>query len=140
MNKSRIIHIDGTDKTGKDTVRDLLVKETQGNCLVIVRSYLSQIVYSRLYDRKIDEDFFWNKMKIDFDNGVEFVVLECNLYNAERRFKEHNEKDISILDFENHRYAFKMIVEEAQSKGIKIKVFDTSYDTPADTFNKILES
>jgi thymidylate kinase len=140
MNKSRIIHIDGVDKTGKDTVRDLIVKNTAGNTLVVVRSYLSQIAYSRLYGRKIDEEFFFNKMKLDYDNGVEFVVLECNLSDADKRFKKHNETDINLIQFDEHKSMFRTVIADAWRRGIKIAILDTSTDTPDETYNKILKS
>ena len=43
----KIIHIDGPDKTGKDSIRRDVVKKSKGTSLVYVRSFLSQIVYSR---------------------------------------------------------------------------------------------
>ena len=123
---SQIIHIDGVDKTGKDTVRDTLVKKSNGNYLIYVRSFISQIAYSRLYDRKIDENFFFNRMKSDFLKGAKFFVLTCNINEATKRFKKHNEKDIQISDFETHLKMFYEVISDAKKLGIEITIIDTS--------------
>ena len=67
----RIIHIDGPDKTGKDSIRRQVVKNAKGTTLVYIRSFLSQIVYSRLYNRKINEDWF-------LQNGSWHIILVKN--------------------------------------------------------------
>ena len=53
--KEHIVILDGVDKTGKDTIKDCLVRLSNGKILVIVRSFISQIVYSRIYKRNINE-------------------------------------------------------------------------------------
>jgi len=136
---SQIIHIDGPDKTGKDTVRDIIVKQSEGNYLVVVRSYISQIVYSRLYKRKINEVFFWNKLKDEYGAGTKFFVLLCNIQTATERFKKHNEKDLHISDFEKHQNMFKEVCDEAALKGIDITRIDTSNCTPNDVVIRMQE-
>lgn len=134
---SQIIHIDGPDKTGKDTVRDMLVKKAKGNYLVYVRSYISQIVYSRLYNRKINETFFWNALIQDYSNGSKFFLLTCSEEQAAERFIKHDEKDIKITEFVKHQKAFLKFAEEAASKGITINIIDTSHITPEDSVNAL---
>ena len=53
-----IIHLDGVDKTGKDSIKTEIVILSNGRILVVARSFLSQIVYYRIYNRFIDESFF----------------------------------------------------------------------------------
>jgi|GEM_PF-2317660 len=126
---SQIIHIDGPDKTGKDTIRDILVKEAKGNYLVIVRSYISQIVYARLYNRKINETFFKSRMKHEYECGSHFFVLSCTAEVAAERFKKHDEKDMNIADFNKHIKTFYEVCEEL-SEDVHINFLDTSNFTP----------
>ena len=69
--KAEIIHIDGPDKTGKDSIRREVVKSGKGSYLVYVRSFLSQIVYGRIYNRNI------------FYCDFVFAVVREVTYNAE---------------------------------------------------------
>ena len=92
--KAEIIHIDGPDKTGKDSIRREIVKSGKGNYLVYVRSFLSQIAYSRLYNRNINEGFFfecWSHAVNILDN--KFFFIDCTYELAKERFIKHNEKD-----------------------------------------------
>jgi len=134
---SQIIHIDGPDKTGKDTVRDIVVKQAKGNYLVYVRSFISQIIYSRLYNRKIDEKFFWERLKNEYLQGAKFFVFICMVEEVEHRFKAHDEKDIHISEFEKHQEAFLNFVQEAADKGVKIHVIDTSFATPQESAREL---
>lgn len=134
---SQIIHIDGPDKTGKDTVRDMLVKSAKGNYLVYVRSYISQIVYSRLYSRKINEQFFWNALVTDYSNGAKFFILTCSEEKAAERFIKHDEKDIKITEFIKHQKAFLKFAEEAGELGVIINIIDTSNITPEESVDTL---
>ena len=125
---NNIIHLDGPDKTGKDTQRDMLVKRSEGKYLVIVRSYLSQIVYSRIYNRDINENFFWDKLMHAYHvNGEQFYVLSCTEETAKKRFIDANEKDIHINEFLKHLGMFFEVVDEANEKcGVDIKIISTN--------------
>lgn len=135
--KESIIHFDGADKTGKDTVRDLIVKESQGKYLIYVRSYISQIVYSRLNNRNIDEYFFWKRMKEDSDRGDMFFVFKCDMKVVAERFIKHNEQDLHIAEYDHHSNIFDDVVQEARRHGISIMDIDTTHDTIEQTVNKI---
>jgi len=137
MNIEKIIHFDGADKTGKDTIRDLIVKQAAGKYLIYVRSYISQIVYSRLYNRNIDEYFFWKRMKEDFDKGDRFIYFECNLDQAKDRFIEHNETDLSINDYEIHQDVFRQVINETKHHGIHIHKINTSVLSINETVEEI---
>lgn len=136
---NQIIHIDGADKTGKDTIRNILVKKSEGKYLVYVRSFISQIVYSRIYDRKINELFFWHKFRsANRVNDEKFFLLTCSVEEAKKRFIEHNEKDIHIDRFEYHQEKFLEVAAEAIYKyGIVINVIDTSLHDFDYSYNEI---
>jgi len=137
---SAIIHIDGIDKTGKDTIRDKLIKKSKGDILVIVRSYLSQILYSRIYNRDIDESYFLNEMKNDISRGHRFYVLTANKEVIEKRFIKHDEKDILISEIEHHKQELIKLIEDLKiNHNInEIKIIDTSYMSIKLTVDKIL--
>ncbi len=137
--KSAIVHLDGADKTGKDSVRRFLVKEHKGNCLVYVRSFISQIAYGRIYNRNINEKFFWREFI--FSGSIfnhKFFLLTCDEIVAAKRFIENNEKDILISDFIKHQNVFLEVAEEANNLANKysnkfVFTIDTSKQTIQDT-------
>jgi thymidylate kinase len=133
----KIIHIDGADKTGKDTIRDLLVKDSQGKHLIYVRSYISQIVYNRIYGRTINEEFFWKRFKEDYNKGDLFFLFGCNKDIVAERFIKHNETDLDIKDYFDHSMAFLQVVTEARERGIVVIVIDTSTATVDETFSQL---
>lgn len=137
--KECIIHIEGADKTGKDTVRNEIVKQSQGKVLVIVRSYVSQIVYSRIYKREINENFFFNKMLIDYNNGHNFIFLSAEQKDAEKRFLEHQETDLKIEDFTMHQKIFKSVISDSARFGIYFKCINTSENNLEQTVKLISE-
>jgi len=133
----RIIHIDGPDKTGKDSIRRQVVKNAKGTTLVYIRSFLSQIVYSRLYNRKINEDWFFAKWKLAYNLGEEFYFVDCSYELVKERFIKHDEDDLDIKDWKKHRSVFYDVIQEAETVGIKINRIDTTTDTISQSANKI---
>jgi hypothetical protein len=126
---ARIIHIDGPDKTGKDSIRREVVANSEGTAMVYVRSFLSQIVYSRLYNREIDEDWFLAKWYRAFNLGEEFYFTDCSYEMVKERFILHDEMDLDIKDWENHRKVFYDVLKEAEELGIEVKRINTTSDT-----------
>ena len=103
---ARIVHIDGPDKTGKDSIRRQVVKNAQGSTLVYIRSFLSQIVYSRLYNRNINEELFFILWLQARNRGEEFYFIDCSYELVKERFVKHNETDLDIKDWKDHRRVF----------------------------------
>ncbi|MBL7085697.1 MAG: hypothetical protein ISS28_01160 [Candidatus Cloacimonetes bacterium] len=138
--KEIIIHIDGMDKTGKDSIRRELIRKSGGKYLVIVRSYISQLVYARLYNRKINESFFFQQMMTDYLNNIKFIILYTNKDKLTKRFITNDEQDLLIEDIDKHKIMFDVIVKEAEHKtGIKfIKINNTNEEINV-TVNKIIE-
>lgn len=135
----RIIHIDGPDKTGKDSIRRQVVKNAKGETLVYIRSFLSQIVYSRLYNRKINEDWFFAKWKLAFNLGEEFYFVDCSYELVKERFIKHNESDLDIKDWKDHRRVFYEVLKDASEIGIHPTRIDTTRDTIEQSAIKIQE-
>ena len=120
---ARIIHIDGPDKTGKDSIRREVVQNSEGTAMVYVRSFLSQIVYSRLYNRDIDEEFYF---------------IDCSYEMVKERFILHNEIDLDIKDWKEHRSVFNDVIKIAEDfYKININKIDTTNDTIAMSALKI---
>jgi len=137
---TRIIHIDGPDKTGKDSVRREVVKGTKGNGLVYVRSFLSQIVYSRLYNRKIDEDSFFISWADAIVRGERFFFVDCSYELIKQRFIKHSEDDLDIKDWKDHRRVFYDVLKHASEQyDIEVNRIDTTKDTVKQSAAKIME-
>ena len=136
--KEQTIYIDGLDKSGKDTIRDILIKKTNGRIFIVVRCQLSQIVYSRIKRRNINEKFFINDIVEDSRRGRKIFVLTANDNVIKERCKMTGERDISASDVKKHKKQFFKLIDELKSK-VNITVIDTSYDTPEQSAKKILE-
>lgn len=135
---NHIIHLEGPDKTGKDYIKDMLVKRSKGEYLVIARSYISQIVYNRIYKRAINEEFFWERMyNAYFNLDEKFFLFVCDLAVVAERFVKCNEKDLEITDFSHHQATFFQVIGEANVRGINITICDTSHSDPERTYNEI---
>lgn len=134
-----IIHIDGPDKTGKDSIRRNVVQECKGEALVYVRSFLSQIVYSRLYNRKINENWFFHKWRNAQMSGEKFFFIDCSYELVKQRFIKHNEDDLDIKDWKDHRRVFYDVLKEASEKGIRINRIDTTIDSIEISAKNIIE-
>lgn len=136
---NQIIHIDGADKTGKDHIKDMLVKRSKGTYLVYARSFISQIVYSRLYNRNINEEFFWERFTHANKLCDErFFLFTCSVEEAAKRFKAKNELDIPISKFEEHQNMFKAVANEALVEyDIQIEFIDTSEGDEEKTYKEI---
>ena len=138
MALGRIIHIDGPDKTGKDSIRRQVVKNAKGNTLVYIRSFLSQIVYSRLYNRDINEKQFFSFWSQASNRGEEFYFVDCSYELVKERFVKHSETDLDIKDWKNHRRVFYEVLETADKVyGIKVNRVDTTSDTICESADKI---
>lgn len=133
----RIITLDGIDKTGKDTIKDAVVAQSGGRILVIARSYISQIAYSRIFNRQIDEGFFIDAMCDDFGNGRLFFYLIADDSVIASRFDIKNEIDINKSDIALHKKIFGEVVDELR-RAVEIITIDTSEDSINDIVQKIV--
>ena len=128
--KERIVSIDGMDKTGKDTIKRLLIKKSDGKILVWVRSFISQIVYSRIYDRQIDENYFKTMMThLDSLGCIKFFMLIAKLETITQRFITHDEDDLNISDIAEHQSVFADVVQELRKEGVDIEIINTTVRT-----------
>lgn len=138
MNESIII-LDGVDKTGKDTIQNKLIKVSNGKIMVINRAFISQIVYNRIYNRNINESFFFEKAKQFYNLGVKFIVLTASEQELIQRFIKHDEKDLKINDIKLHLKIFNEVIEEFKNN-IEILILDTSKNSIDDIIKLIEES
>lgn len=126
----RTIILEGVDRTGKDSIRHEIVKQSNGRIVVMCRSYISQIVYSRIYNRNINEQEYFNLIEETKKLGYEYYVLEADLNVLYERFKQTNEP---MIDIERDLNAFRKIAKE-----LNIKLIDTSIKTPVELAKEIL--
>jgi len=139
MIKECIIHLEGVDKTGKDTIRSNIVKNSKGKYLIIVRSFISQIVYSRIYNRNINEVFFFKNAKNSFDRKEFFIYLYAEENVIKERFIKHNEKDLDINDIFKHINVFNDVIKNFEQNGVYILKVDTSNNSIEQCCNIILK-
>jgi len=138
--KPVLIHIDGPDKTGKDSIRRDVVHKLEGKGLVYVRSFLSQIVYSRLYNRNIDEHWFFMQWLAAKMRGEKFFFVDCSYELVKERFIKHNESDLDIKDWKDHRRVFYDVLKLAETNyNIDICRIDTTKDTISQSGNNIIK-
>lgn len=126
----RTIILEGVDRTGKDSIRHEIVKQSNGKIVVLCRSYISQIVYSRIYNRSIDEREYYDLINKTKEIGFEYYVLTADESVLLERFKNTNEPMINISRDKNE---FETIAFE-----LNIKTIDTSVKTPAELAKEII--
>jgi len=126
----RTIILEGVDRTGKDSIRHEIVKQSNGKIVVMCRSYISQIVYSRIYERHINEKEYFDLIEETKKLGYEYYILEADLNVLYDRFKQTNEP---MIDIERDINAFRKIAKE-----LNIKLIDTSIKTPVELAKEIL--
>lgn len=126
MSNNYVICLEGVDRTGKDTLRQHIVKESKGNSLVIVRSFISQVVYSRIYNRNIDEQYFINQALECQKLGHIFVHLIVDINLIKQRIIDTNEQDVSTENIENHISIFNQVIKLFKDSGLKILTIDVS--------------
>jgi len=124
----KIIHIDGVDRTGKDTIKSALIKSSKGNYLVHVRSFISQLVYAKIYNRRIDTQFFIKNAVDASKRGEIFIVLKASTDELEKRFEKTNEQDLPVSDIDKHKKVFNIVIEQLRKKGVKIYEVNSDKD------------
>lgn len=126
----RTIILEGVDRTGKDSIRHEIVKQSNGKIVVMCRSYISQIVYSRIYGRNINEKEYFDLIKKTKKLGYEYYILTADLNILLERFKQTNEP---MIDIKRDLNAFNNIAKE-----LNIKVINTSFKTPSELAREII--
>ena len=144
MNKYKrkpiFVHIDGPDKTGKDSVRVKIVQLSEGSIMTVVRSYISQIAYLMIYDRSEEHvNKFFDMWFQAYLAGEEFIFIDCDYKTIKERFIEHDEQDLAIEDWRYQREVFLSVIDIGEKMGIKVKKYDTTIDTVEESAIKIIK-
>lgn len=139
--REQIIFLDGIDKSGKTSIKKELVKQSEGKYLVIDRAFISQIVYSRLYNRNINEIFFLAKMATYNSLGnTNFIFVFADYKDIKQRIIDCNEQDITIEDVEKHKKMFEEVIEEIELiTPIRVIRINTSDKTISETVKEIID-
>lgn len=122
------IIIEGVDKTGKDILRYYLDKIGNHKYAVYERGCLSNIAYTKIYNRP-------NNYKYVFNDNVLYILLTADLEDLKIRFKYTNEPNI---DIEKNQIIFKETFYEIL-KNKKTLEFNTSVKTPYIIAKEIIE-
>lgn len=135
--KESIVILEGIDKSGKTSIKNELIKQSNGKCLVIDRAFISQIAYSRIFKREIDETFFRNQAIYCFNLGYNFVYLYANNKDIKKRIIKEKEQDINEKDIKLHKKIFESVVYEIELL-LKIHKYNTSEYSISELAKKIL--
>ena len=101
------IHIEGVDRTGKDTLAAALTKETKLKYYITARSPISTISYAVLYNR---ERISWEELEEYFSNPQIFLVyLKPNREIIDERCKKTGHEYVHSADFESFNYAVDLV-------------------------------
>lgn len=119
------IQIDGVDKTGKDLILKYVVMLSNHKYVIQSRGLLSQMAYSKIYDRPYSYSFE------DYPNTL-FIYLTGELEDLTIRHKLTDEPKINI---EKDMQAFEEIV--STNKNL-VHTFNTSKETPYNIAKQII--
>ena len=129
----RVIMIDGIDRTGKDSVKEEIIRQTNGNVIVFVRGFISQIAYSEIFDRDVDEVELYTQMKsFQKNERVEYVYLYASERVIFERCMETMEKPFDIA---YHLEVFEDVVNKSFVPVLKI---DTTNKTISEIAKEII--
>lgn len=130
------VELDGIDKCGKDAIRPYIFYQEPGKYLCRARGLISQIVYAKLYNRKIDWD------ATDYCKNTLFVLLSVNKEDWEIRCKITNEPNTGFT-FEEMQEAFIETYCEIKTRfnipENQMLYFDTSIFTPYEISSDIIK-
>ncbi len=133
------IHIDGIDKSGKDSVKREIVKLSGGSVLIYNRSYISQIAYSIIYKRINYADYFVKRAIQDYNLGDKFFYLDVSRKEIIKRIIDTNEKDITKDDITYHKKVFKNVIDLFKNNKIKVYKIDTTNKTINECAKEIIK-
>ena len=116
------IEIEGIDKTGKDTLAKYIDYLSGRKYVINVRGILSQIAYSKIYNRNYDYD-----KNIEGNKGTIIILLHANMDDLNVRYKITNEPDI---DKSRDMKVFDDTATYLRQQGIEVWEYNTSCKTP----------
>jgi len=117
----RTIIIEGVDRTGKDSVRHEIVKQSEGKIVVICRAYVSQIAYGRIYNKKLNEQEYFDLITVTKQIGFEYILLTATDEELHKRFVLTNEP---MIDIKRNKEVFIDLANE-----LNVKIIDTTNRT-----------
>lgn len=124
-----IIILDGLDKTGKSTLRDILLKKLNKEHDVIDRWLLSDVVYNNIYNRK---ETTWYDNIIDLISRYQrHLLVYIKPKDLQNIPKLDTETDLIENDYNKARELFSERFDEGvnylKSKGINIITKENDY-------------
>lgn len=123
------ICIEGIDKTGKNIIAEYVKILSNHKYTVFNRGILSELTYSRMFNRNCQYDL------IPYKNFV-IVYLTVDKEDWKVRCKLTNEK---LINFEENLNNFDITASQLEHDEFIIKRFNTSIETPYQIAKKIIE-
>jgi thymidylate kinase len=95
---TKIIFVDGVDKTGKTTLINLIHKKTNYKHIIIDRSIATNYAYSYILRSIENNDYINISRDLNKIKYIKFIYVTALYKDIIIRMKKHNEKDISFND------------------------------------------
>ena len=130
MIQNYYISFEGIDKSGKDIVRKYVNILGNYKYVLMDRGLLSNIVYSKLYNRDYNYDITQFKQWI-------IVLLKPEYEDWKIRCKLTNE---AYINYDENIKLFNQYAKELQNNGIKILEYNTTKLTPYTIAKNIIEN
>jgi len=124
---SKVIVLEGIDKTGKTTILKTLHGLTNYQFVIIDRFTGSNIVYGVFHKREIDiPKLLTLEQELVKSKTVIPVYLVANKKEISKRIRKHQEKDIEIKDIDGLMLLYKKYMLKSP---FNYFILDTSYKT-----------
>ena len=124
---SKVIVLEGIDKTGKTTILKTLHVLTNYQFVIIDRFTGSNIVYGVFHKREIDiPKLLTLEQELVKSKTVIPVYLVANKKEISKRIRKHQEKDIEIKDIDGLMLLYKKYMLKSP---FNYFILDTSYKT-----------
>ena len=119
MSKQPFLIFDSGDKAGKDSLIAAFHKATGFKYSAINRWSGTNFSYGKFFNRKLDYNFYFNQ-DFKIKNDALLIYLEAPQEILEKRFKEHNEKDIDVKDYDRLKSHYEEYLKLTPLKFIRI--------------------
>lgn len=130
------IEFDGIDKCGKDTIKSLIWYFAPGMYLPRARGLISQLAYSKLYNRNVNYE-----INQGYIANTLFILLEVDEHDWNIRCKLTNEERINFT-YEEMKNAFRFALHELKERfnvpESQILTFNTSKLTSYTIANEVV--
>jgi len=129
IKKQKIIIFEGTDKTGKTTIKKVLEEKSNWKYIVLDRFCGSSIVYDKIYNRP-DREYMLLRLESDLREiaDVYLIYFYCNIKDQIERCKKEKEKNSIIKNIRKAKNLYEDYLDKTYLNHIKINTSNKSIE------------